>query len=78
MSSLIFSTCVLLAASISTKSRDFQLFISLQFSHLLQGFSHSQMQFIAFAKILAVDVFQVHLGQKKIYDEFILSCFTSA
>gem|GEM_PF-959188 len=78
ISSLIFSTCVLLAASISTKSKVFQLFIRLQFSHLLQGLSLSETQFMAFANILAVDVFHVHLGQKKIYEEFVFHFSISA
>ncbi len=78
ISSLILSTWVLLAASISTKSNVLQLSINLQFSHSLQGFSHSQVQLIAFAKILAVEVLPVHLGQKKTYEELSLSCFTSA
>jgi hypothetical protein len=78
ISSLILSTCVLLAASISTKSNVFHSFISLQASQLLQGFSHSHVQFMAFAKILAVDVLPVHLGQKNIYDEESLFCSLSA
>jgi hypothetical protein len=55
---------VLLAASISTKSNVLPSLISLQFSHSLQGLLLVDKQLIAFAKILAVDVLPVHLGQK--------------
>jgi hypothetical protein len=60
------STPVLLAASISITSIRLSLFIASQVLHLLHGFQSTFFsQLIAFAKILAVLVFPVHLGPHK-------------
>ena len=66
ISSLILSTQVCEAASISMMSIVVPLLMALQFSHTLQGLpSIVVRQFIALANNLALDVFPVHLGQKK-------------
>ena len=66
ISSLILSTQVWEAASISMISMVVPLLIARQFSHSLQGLpSVVVRQLIAFAKSLALDVFPVPLGQKK-------------
>jgi len=61
--SLILSTQVKLAASISTISINFSSKKSVHTSHFKQGFHFfGDMQLTAFANILAVEVFHVPLG----------------
>ena len=70
MISLIFSTPVFDAASISIISKAFPSVICLHMSHLQQGFivgSLNAWQFKDFANILALDVFPVPLGPLKRY-----------
>lgn len=65
ISSLILSTPVWLAASISTKSTDLLAVIVWQLIHLLQGLpSWTWRQLIALDRILAVLVLPVPLGPK--------------
>ena len=62
--SLILSTQVWLAASISMISTKLSSAKDLQISHSKHGFpSFELVQFIVFARSLAVEVFPVHLGQ---------------
>jgi hypothetical protein len=59
---------VWLAASISIKSIDFPAMISWQLSHLLQGSPFFEFwQFMALAKILAIDVLPDPLGPQNKY-----------
>jgi len=54
------------------------VFIALQIPHSLQGFQFSGfLQLTAFAKILAVLVFPVHLGQHNKYAPTVLSLATA-
>jgi len=69
---------VWLAASISITSTKLSVFIALQILQLLQGFHFSRFsQLTAFAKILAVLVFPVHLGQHKRYAPTVLFSATA-
>jgi len=66
ISSLILSTQVCDAASISIISIVVPCPIAIQFSQLLQGFPSVVLrQLIALANSLALEVFPVPLGQKK-------------
>ncbi|MDP2396479.1 MAG: hypothetical protein Q8S84_08530 [bacterium] len=71
--SLILSTQVLLAASISIISISLSSAKSLQILHCKQGFQFCGFsQLIAFAIILAVEVLPVHLGQHNKYAHTVL------
>jgi hypothetical protein len=66
MISLILSTHVLLAASISITSTKLSVFIAIHISHLLHGFQFCKSrQFTPLANILAVEVFHVPLGPQR-------------
>jgi len=65
--SLILSTLLLLAASISIIFKLVPFKASLQTEHSLQGFSPSPVQFMALAKILAVVVLPVPLVPQNKY-----------
>src|SRR3712207_178755 len=75
LSSLISSTLLLDAASISITSKLDESNIDVQTSHLLHGFILASVQLTALAKILAVDVFPVPLVPQNKYAWLRLSVF---
>ena len=76
MISLTLSTQVFEAASISIISDNELFWNQTQTLHSEQGFQFWRFwQFIVFANMLAVEVFQVHLGQQNKYDQTNLSIY---